>query len=388
MMKVLLSSGLFSFLLGIAAFSSAAANAQSLVLLGAKVYASPDAAPLLDAVVLTSGGRITAVGSRSEVQIPQDASIIDCTGKTVVAGFWNSHVHFSQTAWKNAASAPALPLEEQMREMLTRWGFTTVWDLGSYRNNSLALRRRVNSGEVPGPNILLAGNIFPKGGHPVYIPSEQQLPEAATPEEAAQMARNDLGMGLDGTKLFTGAYMGDKPVVNMDAAVAKAAVDVAHAAGKPVFAHPQNRMGVDAVITAGVDVLAHTVPNEPGYTPEQLARFKLQGIALIPTLSLWTTVVRDSAGGVVMFGTDVGFTQVYDTSLEYELMHRALSESQVLASLTTNPALYFKAATKGKVEKGFDADLVVLDGDPMTDVRNLAKVAYTIRAGKVIYRKP
>jgi hypothetical protein len=59
-------------------------------------------------------------------------------------------------------------------------------------------------------------------------------------------------------------------------------------------------------------------------------------------------------------------------------MHRALSESQVLASLTTNPALYFKAATKGKVEKGFDADLVVLDGDPMTDVRNLAKVAYTI----------
>jgi imidazolonepropionase-like amidohydrolase len=407
MMKVLLRSGLFSFLLGIAAFSSAAANAQSLVLLGGKVYASPDAAPLLDAVVLTSGGRITAVGSRSEVQIPQDASIIDCTGKTVVAGFWNSHVHFSQTAWKNAASAPAPPLEEQMREMLTRWGFTTVWDLGSYRNNSLALRRRVNSGEVPGPNILLAGHIFPKGGHPVYIPSEQQLPEAATPEEAAQMARNDLGMGLDGTKLFTGAYMGDKPVVNMDAAVAKAAVDVAHAAGKPVFAHPQNRMGVDAVITAGVDVLAHTVPNEPGYTPEQLARFKLQGIALIPTLSLWTTVVRDFAivarlvdsgvsqlkafsdnGGVVMFGTDVGFTQVYDTSLEYELMHRALSESQVLASLTTNPALYFKAATKGKVEKGFDADLVVLDGDPMTDVRNLAKVAYTIRASKVIYRKP
>jgi len=164
---------------------------------------------------------------------------------------------------------------------------------------------------------------------------------------------------------------------------------------------------VDAVITAGVDVLAHTVPNEPGYTPEQLARFKLQGIALIPTLSLWTTVVRDSAivarlvdsgvsqlkafsdnGGVVMFGTDVGFTQVYDTSLEYELMHRALSESQVLASLTTNPALYFKAATKGKVEKGFDADLVVLDGDPMTDVRNLAKVAYTIRASKVIYHQP
>jgi imidazolonepropionase-like amidohydrolase len=153
--------------------------------------------------------------------------------------------------------------------------------------------------------------------------------------------------------------------------------------------------------------LAHIVPGEPSYTPEQLARFKSQGIALIPTLSLFATSVGGPAlaarlvesgvnqlkgfsenGGPVLFGTDVGFTTVYDTSLEYELMHRALSESQVLASLTTNPALYFKAAKKGKVEKGFDADLVVLDGDPIADVRNLAKIAYTIRSGQVIYHRP
>jgi len=402
----LLRAALFFFLFSAACFS-VAANAQTLALLGGRVYPSPDAAPLLDAVVLTSSGVITAIGSRSEVQVPNDARVIDCTGKTVVAGFWNSHVHFTQAVWKNAAGAPVASLEEHMREMLTRWGFTTIWDLGSDPNDSLALRRRVNSGDVAGPNILLAGDIFPKGGHPVYLPPEMQLPEAATSDEAAQMARDDLRMGLDGMKLFTGAYMGNKPVVNMDAAIAKAAVDVAHAQGKPVFAHPQNRTGVETVIAAGVDVLAHIVPGEPSYTPEQLARFKSQGIALIPTLSLFATSVGGPAlaarlvesgvsqlkgfsenGGPVLFGTDVGFTQVYDTSLEYEFMHRALSESQVLASLTTNPALYFKAATKGKVEKGFDADLVVLDGDPMTDVRNLAKVAYTIRAGKVIYHKP
>jgi imidazolonepropionase-like amidohydrolase len=91
---------------------------------------------------------------------------------------------------------------------------------------------------------------------------------------------------------------------------------------------------------------------------------------------------------VVLFGTDVGFTKLYDTTLEYELMRRALSERQVLASLTTNPATYFKAAKKGRVEPGFDADLVVLDGDPVADVRNLAKVAYTIRGGQIIYQKP
>ena len=128
---------------------------------------------------------------------------------------------------------------------------------------------------------------------------------------------------------------------------------------------------------------------------------------MIPTLSLFTTVVLDPAvtaritastvnqlrqfaenGGVVLFGTDVGFIRIYDTTLEYELMHRALSERQVLASLTTNPAQYFKAAKKGRVERGFDGDVVVLDGDPIADVRNLAKVAYTIRAGRIIYQKP
>ena len=395
------------FLLGGFGCFSVIADAQTLVLLGGSVYASPVAAPLPDAVIVISGGVITAIDSRRDVPVPPDARVIDCTGKTVVAGFWNSHVHFTQAVWKNAASAPAAPLEEHMQEMLTRWGFTTVWDLGSDPRDSLALRQRINSGEVPGPNIFFAGSIFPKGGHPVYLPAELQLPEAATSDEATQMSRNYFGMGLDGIKLFTGVYMGDKAVVNMDVAIARAAVEAAHAQGKPVFAHPQNRTGLETVIEAGVDVLAHITPGEQGYSPEQLARFKSQRTALIPTLSLFAKTIGGAAlsarlvdfgvsqlkafsenGSPVLFGTDVGFTTIYDTSIEYELMHRALSERQILASLTTNPAAYFKVAKKGKVEKGFDADLAVLDGDPVADIRNLANVAYTIRAGEVIYRKP
>jgi imidazolonepropionase-like amidohydrolase len=397
----------FFVLIG-AAGASAPANAQTLALVGGKVYASPDAAPLPDAVIVASNGVIAAIGNRSDVQIPSDARVIDCTGKTVVAGFWNSHVHFTQAAWNNAGSAPAAPMAEHMQAMLTRWGFTTVWDLGSDARNIMPLRRRVDSGEVPGPAIHLAGSIFPRDGHPAYLPAEMKLPEAATSDDAAQLARTYMNFGLDGVKLFTGSFKGSgKPVVNMDPAIAKAAVDVAHAAGKPVFAHPQNLAGVDAVIAAGVDIMAHTAAGEPVYSPEQLARFKQQGIALIPTLSLFsklpvgpdiaarlvaTTVNQVKAfsdnGGPVLFGTDVGFTEIYDTTLEYELMHRALSERQILASLTTNPAQYFKAAKKGRVEKGFDADVVVLDGDPTADVANLAKVAYTIRAGQVIYQKP
>lgn len=399
-------AALFVALLGsVACFGIA--HAETLVLRGAALYVSPDAMPISNAAIVMSDGVITAVGNADEVPSPNDARGIDCTGKTIVAGFWNSHVHFTQAVWQHAGTAPAAPLTAHMQEMLTRWGFTTVWDLGSDPRNSLALRRRVNAGEILGPHIFLAGDIFPKGGHPAYLPAEMQLPEAATPEEATQMAREDLGMGLDGMKLFTGAYMGNKPVVNMDVAVARAAVDVAHAQGKPVFAHPQNKTGMETVITAGVDIMAHIVPGEPGYSAEELARFKAQHTALIPTLSLFAKTIGGEAlaarlvgngvaqlkafsenGGPVLFGTDVGFTEIYDTSVEYELMHRALSERQILASLTTNPATYFKATKKGRLERGFDADLVVLDGDPMSDVKNLAKVAYTIRAGGIIYQKP
>ena len=176
-------TALFLCLLATTAGIGATANAQTLALVGGKVYASPDATALDDAVVVTANGVIAAIGSRSEVQLPSDARVIDCTGKTVVAGFWNSHVHFTQAEWNNAGSAPAAPMAEHMQAMLTRWGFTAVWDVGSDARNTMPLRRRVDSGEVPGPAIHLAGSIFPRDGHPAYLPPEMQLPEAATPDE-------------------------------------------------------------------------------------------------------------------------------------------------------------------------------------------------------------
>jgi imidazolonepropionase-like amidohydrolase len=267
----------------------------------------------------------------------------------------------------------------------------------------MIIRRRVDAGEISGPKILRAGDIFPKNGHPVYLPPELQLPEAAGPEESRRMARQYMNMGFDGVKLFTGAFMGAKPTVNMDTAIVKAAVDVAHAQGKPVFAHPQNRTGVDNALAGGVDILAHTIPTE-GFTGEELAQMKRQHTALIPTLTLWTTVVQDPAvadrlvqegvkdlkqysseGGTILFGTDVGFQSKYDTTQEFEFMGAAMSWREILASLTTNPSQCFKASSKGRIEKGMDADIVVLDADPATDVRSFAKVAYTIRAGKIIY---
>jgi imidazolonepropionase-like amidohydrolase len=380
------------------------ASAQDLALVGGKLYASPTADAVDDATVLIHDGIVAAVGGRSVVKLPTSARVIDCKGKTITAGFWNSHVHF-ETGWQNAPDTPAAKLESQMREMLTRWGFTAVWDLGSNPQNTMTIRKRVESGEVPGPRIFMAGDIFPKGGHPVYLPAEMQLTEAGTASEAEQEARDYIKMGLDGIKLFTGAYMGNNPVVNMSTPVVKAAVDVAHAQRQPVFTHPQNRAGVDNALAGGVDILAHTIPVEGRYTEDELAQMKRQHVALVPTLTLWTVVFANpqtqnkstieagvaevkqysSQGGTILFGTDVGFQTTYDTTQEFELMGGAMSWREILASLTTSPSEFFRAAGEGRVERGMRADLVVLDADPAEDVRNFAKVADTIRDGKVIY---
>lgn len=383
----------------------AVAQEHDLALVGGRVYSSPEAPALDDATVLIRDGRIAAVGKRSEITVPSSARAIACAGKVITAGFWNSHVHF-ETGWANADDTPAAKLRAHMQEMLTGWGFTSVWDLGSNPQNTLTIRKRVESGEVPGPRILMAGDIFPKNGHPVYLPPEMQLLEAATPAEADKYSRDYLHMGLDGIKLFTGAFMGNQPVVNMDAAVVKAAADVAHAQHKPVFAHPQNRAGVDNALAGGVNVLAHTIPSEDGYTDDELDRISQQHVGLSPTLTLWTTVVQNpdvqerlvasgvrelkqfaSHRGTVLFGTDVGFQSKYDTAQEFEYMGRAMSWREILASLTTNPSSFFNANSEGKVEKGMKANLVVLDGDPANDVRNFAKVAHTIRDGKMIYSR-
>jgi len=403
-------------LFAIVARSAPADSSGDLVLVGAKVYPTPQAAPIPNAVVLIHDGKIAAVARRDDIEIPKSAYIIECAGRVITAGFWNSHVHFTEDAWHGAATAAAARLEEHMQTMLTKWGFTTVFDIGSNPQDTLALRQRVESGDLAGPKIYTtAGSIFPENGIPVYIPKDlaQQLKpfEAATPADATRLAKQSLEMGGDGIKVFSGAIVGRGKVLPMPVDVICAAVDVAHAAGKPVFAHPSNHAGTDNALAGGVDILAHTIPMEYDWTPEELQRMKQQHVALTPTLSLFPDEVRKDGGseaakaiilknavaqlkgyfdkgGTILFGTDVGYTQLYDTTSEYEYMLRAgMNFRHILASLTTNPATFFKAGRTGRVVNGDPADLVVLDGDPATDVRNFAKVDYTIRAGKVIYKK-
>ena len=178
----------------------------------------------------------------------------------------------------------------------------------------------------------------------------------------------------------------------------------------PVFAHPQNFEGVEIAINSGVDVLAHTVPDSPPWTPEFVARLMRANLALIPTLTLWDFEARkvqgtdqerevwidkmvaelggySKAGGEVLFGTDIGYTDHFDTTLEFTLMSRAgMTYQQILASLTTSPARRFKSSGhSGRIANGMDADLVVLGADPAQGVTAFSNVRYLIRNGKLVF---
>ena len=168
--------------------------------------------------------------------------------------------------------------------MLTRYGFTSVVDTGSVLENTLALRRRVASGEVAGPHILTSGMIlFPQNGLPYYI-TEFMPPdvvkkfaegEAATPEDAVRIVDQQIADGADFVKLYVVTWLrrhGKIVPSAMPLPVVKAAVQEAHRKGKLVFAHPSTMKGVELVLAGDVDVMVHTVEEVNGWNRAIAAR--------------------------------------------------------------------------------------------------------------------
>jgi imidazolonepropionase-like amidohydrolase len=382
-----------------------------LALVRGTIYVSPTEQPIRDGVVLIRAGKIVAVGSSAVVQIPQTAQLIDCSRLTITAGFWNSHVHFTERKWANAGEIPAPELGRQLQEMLTRYGFTSVFDLSSLWKNTRSLRNRIESGEVPGPRIRSTGEgLVPKGA----LPSETvvnmmgwmnvPVPEITDAAETAAASKKLLDDGVDGIKLFRSSPRSPSLPDN----ALQAAVNEAHRAGKPVFLHPDRSEDILAAVRSGVDVIAHTTPHSGPWDETILTAMKERKVALIPTLTIWKYYMRHdrisaqeqvantevgqvrawvAAGGTVLFGNDLGAID-YDPTEEYALMTEAgMSFSQILASLTTAPAERFGEAKQlGRIASGLEADLVVLKEDPSKNIRALADVKYTLRSGKIIFR--
>ena len=404
------------FILSLVLVTNGLCQGSDLALTGAKIYPSPSEPPIDNGVVLVHDGQILAVGPASTIKIPRTTTVLNCQGLTVTAGFWNSHVHVFTPGLLNARDSSAKELNAQLETMFNHWGFTTVFDISSVLDNTLALRSRIESGELRGPRILTVGEpiwtIEPAYARDFLAKNHISIAHIETPEQAVALVRDHAAKGANGIKLFTGSYQGQGKVALLPVAVAKAAVEEAHRHGMPVFAHPQNVDGVEVAISSGVDVLAHTVPQSPPWTPDFILRLQRAQLALIPTLTLFDFEARkehdsdpereawiakmvaelraySQAGGEILFGTDVGYIDHYDTTMEFTLMSQAgMNYRDILASLTTNPAQRFARSDRtGRIAKGADADLVVLDADPAQDITAFAKVHYTIRKGNFIYQE-
>jgi imidazolonepropionase-like amidohydrolase len=391
-----------------------AAGTTTIALVGGRIQPDPNTAVMDNGIVLTDGGTITAVGARSAVTVPRGARVLDCAGATVLAGFWNSHVHFTRAAFRGAASAPPAQLTAALSAMLTSRGIVHAVDTGSYLGDTLALRRRIETGEIAGPSILTAGSsLAPAGGSPYYI-VPVRLPEARSAEDAAAIVERELDEGSDVVKLFTGSWARRDAIVVMPVDVVRAAVSVAHRRGKLVIAHPSNSAGARAAIEGGVDILAHTFPSELDGRPWDRALPPLmreRGMALIPTLKIFSYELARSGlppavvervtgnareqlrafaqlGGQVLFGTDVGYMSDDDPTDEYVMMRDAgLSYPAILAALTTAPAARFGAKRTGRLASGMAADIVVVDGRPEDDIRALSRVRFVLRDGRTIYER-
>lgn len=391
-------------------------KSPDLALVGAKIYPSPSENPIEKGVIVIRNGKISAVGELGKVKLPPKINRLDCTGMTVTAGFWNCHVHFTELKWEESQTLPAAQLTGQLQEMLTSYGFTSVFDTGSYWEITSALRQRIESGEVDGPQIFTTGEIlFPKNGVPPLEAVKaaggiaRPMPEAQTSEQAVQLAKQKLKAGTDGVKLYAQTFWNPNLKIPVD--IIKAITAEAHRQHKPVFVHPSNQYGLEAAIESGVDVLVHTTPQTGPWDATTVSKMKQAKMALVPTLTLWHIELEREgappedqkgfqtrgvnqlrayfqAGGQILFGTDVGYIPVYDTTEEFEQMERAgMRFSDILATLTTAPAGRFgKPNQTGKIAAGALADLVVLESDPGQNIRAFSKVKFTLRHGKIIFQ--
>jgi imidazolonepropionase-like amidohydrolase len=415
---------LTSFLLVTVPFCSTLQSSQSptnerWVLTSTRVYVAPDVPAIDNGWVIVAGATIEAVGEGAR---PAGLRINSaCSGGVIVAGFQNSHVHFTDAAFADAATRPAANLEGSLTRMLTRYGFTTVVDTGSLVDNTVALRQRIDRGDVRGPAILTTGiPIYPPNGIPFYLRDLppvvlSQLPQPTTTEEALAVIRRNFASGANGTKLFLATPQGGGQIKRMPEDIARAAVTETHARDGLVMAHPTDPQGVRAAVAAGVDIVVHTTIDGPRGEPwsaDLLRDLRERNVSVIPTLRLWRyeldkakvpVNIRDAivagaeaqikafaaAGGQVLFGTDVGYMSEFDPADEYALMASAgLTPTEILASLTTAPAARWKAGDRrGRVKQGFAADLAVLNGDPATDVGRFGDVKCTIRGGRELFAR-
>ena len=335
----------------------------------------------------------------------------DYPGSTIMPGLIDSHVHLGFDGGPNPATRMRSETNEQQLVLMLHSardllgvGVTTARDLGARAYLDVVVRDAIAAGLARGPRMVVAARpITVTGGHCWFMGGE-----ADSDDELRRMVRTHHKRGADLIKVMsTGGFMttGSAPwYAQFTRAQLAVIVEEAGRVDKPVAAHAHGIEGIHRAVEAGVTTLEHcsfvTETNERRFDEPLAARIAELGIFVCPTINVNAPYVAELTGIVVgehlkamhemgvrlIAGTDAGIDNTphhqYVGGLEY-LVTLGFRPADVLAMATTEAAAALGVqAITGRLAAGFEADVIVVDGDPSTDVAALGKLQRVIARGR------
>jgi imidazolonepropionase-like amidohydrolase len=239
---------------------------RPIALVGGTLIDGTGAAPVRNSVVLIRGDRIERIGTIDSLSIPDAYERVSTEGMTVLPGLWDLHVHLMYAGhpdgryWFDTYT----PQFERVimpatAEQLLMAGVTTARDLAAPLREILAVKRRIASGEIPGPTLYVAGPALTSGGNPGAV----QTWSVSGAADARARTRQLIEAGVDWIKIINAAQMAPEEVA--------AIVDEAHAHGRKVAAHAFSEAEIRQGLLAGVDDFQHVRTQTPEYPPDLVA---------------------------------------------------------------------------------------------------------------------
>lgn len=379
--------------------------------------------------VLVVDGRIAAVAPRSAITLPPNTRVLELPGTTLLPGLIDAHSHvllhpYNEVAWDDQVLRE--PLGERVArgvvhlERTLQAGFTTLRDLGTEgaASGDVGLRSALAKGVIPGPRLVVAERaIVMRGSYAPYgFAPEWQMPvgaeEAGNRDELVSVVRAQIRRGADFIKVYADYRWGPsgeaQPAFTQEEL--EAAVAVANSSGRYVVAHSVTPDGMRRATLAGVRSIEHG----DGGTPEVYRLMKERGVVLVPTISAghavtqyggWNPATQPepvrvaakraslkaalASGVTIANGSDVGVFPHGDNARELELLvDYGMTPGQAITAATSTAATLLRLDQEiGTVRTGLAADLLVVRGDPLADIRALRNVHTVMQRGQIV-REP
>ena len=336
--------------------------------------------------IVIESGYIKYIGHDSKFTIPENARIVDLTGKTIIPGFINAHVHYGYDATN---------LKEWAKS-----GVTTVRDLSNLHlsiHESFALRDELLNDNENARLVAAGPMISAIGGYGNYYVS--------SPEDARQKTLNIINSGADIIKIAIEDNLQGRRWNMLSTDEIKIIVQTAHENNIPVSAHISQAKQLEIAIASGVNDVAHMIIDE--LSDDHITQMIDRNIYWVPTLELWNGVseihtlnldivaIRNlrkfvNSGGKVALGTDYnGYINEFDLGMpvkEIKLMQDAgMTNMDIIMAGTRYASIVCNLESEiGTVEEGKIADLLILNDNPLDDIDALTNVFMVIHNGAII----